>query len=67
MVFRGSIANRQQFVVILPLCYLAKTTIRSQFMLITYIPFLTKWQKRQISEKGFAFIESDITLLFMVS
>jgi len=26
--------------------YLAKTTTRNQFMLITYIPFLTKLQKK---------------------
>ena len=37
--------------------YLAKTTTRSHFMLITYIVFLTEMQKRQIPEKGFALIE----------
>ena len=29
------------------LCYLAKTTTRRQFVLITYILFLTEMQKRQ--------------------
>jgi hypothetical protein len=44
--------------------YLAKTTTRSQFMLITYILFLTKWQKRQIPDKGFAHFEKTISQLF---
>jgi len=37
--------------------FLAKTTTRSQFMLITYIAFVTKMQKRQIPEKRFALIK----------
>jgi len=34
--------------------FLAKTTTRSQFMLITYIVFVTKMQKRQTRWNGFA-------------
>ena len=36
--------------------YLAKTTGQSTSISITYILFLTKLQKRQIPEKGFALI-----------
>ena len=39
------------------LCFLAKTTTRSQFVLITYILFLTILQKRQILLKEFALIK----------
>jgi hypothetical protein len=41
--------------------YLAKSTGSSISILITYILFLTKLQKRQTPEKGFASIENDIT------
>jgi len=37
--------------------YLAKITSLDQLIPITYILFLTKMQKRQIPEKGFALIE----------
>jgi hypothetical protein len=41
--------------------YLASTTGSSTSISSTYILFLTKMQKRQIPEKGFAPIENDIT------
>jgi hypothetical protein len=41
--------------------YLAKSTTWNQFLLIAYIVFLTKLQKRQIPENRFAFFENDIT------
>ena len=41
--------------------YLAKTTSPSISISITYILFLTKMQKRQTLEKGFALLENDIT------
>ena len=41
--------------------YLAKTTGSNISILITYILFLTKMQKRQTLEKGFALLENDIT------
>ena len=37
--------------------YLAKTATRSQFVLITYIVFLTEMQKRQTLWNGFALIK----------
>jgi len=37
--------------------YLAKTTTRSHFVVITYIVFLTKLQKRQTPHKEFALFE----------
>ena len=37
--------------------YLAKTTTRSQFVLITYIVFLTEMQKRQTPEKRFTLLK----------
>jgi hypothetical protein len=37
--------------------YLAKSTTWNQFLLIAYIVFLTKLQKRQIPEKRFALIK----------
>jgi len=39
----------------------AKSTSWNHFMLITYILFLTKLQKRQILEKEFALFKNDIT------
>jgi hypothetical protein len=36
--------------------YLAKSTTRSKFRLITYIAFVTKMQKRQTPEKRFTLI-----------
>jgi len=44
--------------------YLAKTTGSSISILITYIVFLTKMQKRQTLVKGFALIKNDITTIF---
>jgi len=41
--------------------YLAKSTTWNQFLLIAYIVFLTKLQKRQIPENGFALLKNDIT------
>jgi hypothetical protein len=41
--------------------YLASTTGSNISILITYIVFLTKLQKRQIPEKGFALFKNDIT------
>ncbi len=41
--------------------FLSKTTTRNQFMLITYILFLTKLQKRQTRWNGFALLKNDIT------
>jgi len=41
--------------------YLAKTTGSSISTSSTYILFLTKLQKEQTHEKGFALIENDIT------
>jgi len=41
--------------------YLAKSTTWNQFLLIAYIVFLTKLQKRQIPENGFALIEKTIS------
>jgi len=41
--------------------YLAISTTRSKFRLITYIVFLTKLQKRQALEKEFALFKNDIT------
>jgi hypothetical protein len=41
--------------------YLAISTTRSQFMLITYILFLTKLQKGKPLKKGFALFKNDIT------
>jgi hypothetical protein len=37
--------------------YLAKSTTWNKFLLIAYIAFLTKLQKRQIPEKRFVLIE----------
>jgi hypothetical protein len=41
--------------------YLAINTGSSISILITYIVFVTKLQKRQTPEKGFALFENDIT------
>jgi len=41
--------------------YLAKTTSLDQLIPITYIVFVTKMQKRQTPEKGFALFKNDIT------
>ena len=41
--------------------YLAKNKGPSISILSTYIMFLTKLQKRQIPEKGFALLKNDIT------
>ncbi len=41
--------------------YLAKTTGSSILHSSTYIVFLTKMQKRQIPENGFALLKNDIT------
>jgi hypothetical protein len=38
------------------LCFLAISTTRSKFRLITYIAFVTKMQKRQTPEKRFTLI-----------
>jgi hypothetical protein len=43
------------------LCYLASTTGSNISILITYILFLTKLQKRQIPQKEFALFKNDIT------
>ncbi len=43
------------------LCYLAKTKGQSISIPSTYIVFLTKLQKRQIPENGFALFKNDIT------
>jgi len=47
--------------------FLAKTTGQSISHSSTYILFLTKLQKRQIPEKGFALIENDITAFELAS
>jgi len=41
--------------------YLAILTGSNISILITYIVFVTKMQKRQIPEKGFALFKNDIT------
>jgi len=41
--------------------YLAKSTSSTISISSTYIVFLTKLQKRQIPEKGFALLKNDIT------
>jgi hypothetical protein len=41
--------------------FLTSTTGSNISILITYIVFVTKLQKRQIPEKGFALFENDIT------
>jgi hypothetical protein len=43
--------------------YLASTTGSNISILITYIVFVTKMQKRQTPEKGFALFKNDITTI----
>jgi len=45
----------------------AKSTSSTISISSTYIVFLTKMQKRQITEKGFALIENDITTFELAS
>jgi hypothetical protein len=44
--------------------YLAKTTTRSKFISIAYIVFITKMQKEQTHEKGFALVEKRYHTIF---
>ena len=46
---------------VLKTCALAKSKAQHQLVPITYILFLTKLQKRQTLQKGFALLKNDIT------